>query len=273
MNKRFLAIASAAVFTAFTTAAHADPVDLTSWSALTLNYPGGQSAGNWVLGNGNTQVEQTVNADPSFFLNNLDLTSYSIDGTWQVRRGTGDDDYMGFVFGYQNSSNFYLFDWKQGTQGYAGATAYEGMTIKQFTGATGDGLADLSIKEFWENRNDTGDLRILGTNQGNNGWAPSTEYTFHLDFNIIPGTFSIAVSQGNDVLWDTTVNSSTFTTGQFGFFNNSQSNVVYSGFTQDVVPPVTPVPEPETYALMAAGLAALGWVGRRRARKEGRRLR
>jgi hypothetical protein len=31
--------------------------------------------------------------------------------------------------------------------------------------------------------------------------------------------------------------------------------------------PVTPIPEPETYALMAAGLAALGFVSRRRQKK------
>ena len=32
--------------------ANAGPVDLTSWSELTLNYPGGQSSGNWILGGG-----------------------------------------------------------------------------------------------------------------------------------------------------------------------------------------------------------------------------
>lgn len=38
---------------------------------------------------------------------------------------------------------------------------------------------------------------------------------------------------------------------------------VYQSQThQDIL--VTPVPEPETYALMAAGLGALGWVSRRR---------
>jgi len=91
---------------------------------------------------------QIVNAAPSFYLNNINQTQYSIDGTWQVLETGGDDDYMGFVFGYQNSSNFYLFDWKQGTQGYVGRTAAEGMAIKRFTGATGNGLVDLSLEDF-----------------------------------------------------------------------------------------------------------------------------
>ena len=141
------------------TSASAVPIDLSSWSALTLDYAGGQPAGNWVLGGGGTEVTQTINADPSLFLNNVNQTSYSIDGTWQVLTRS-DDDYMGFVFGYQNSSNFYLFDWKQGTQGYVGQTANEGMTIKKMTGSTGDGLVDLSLSEFWENGTDVGDMDV-----------------------------------------------------------------------------------------------------------------
>ena len=142
------------------TAAWADPIDLSPWTPLTLDFAGGQPAGNWVLEAGNTAVKQVVNADPSFYLNNRNQTQYSIDGSWQVLETGGDDDYMGFVFGYQNSSNFYLFDWKQGTQGYVGRTAAEGMTIKKFSGATGDGLVDLSLEEFWENQVDFGDMKV-----------------------------------------------------------------------------------------------------------------
>ena len=103
--------------------AAAAPLDLSTWQALTLDYPGGQAAGNWALGGGNTSVTQTVNADPSFFRNNVVQGAYTITGTWQVASGTGDDDYMGFAFGYQNSSNFYLFDWKSVSQNYVGRTA------------------------------------------------------------------------------------------------------------------------------------------------------
>ena len=209
---------AAALPLAFATlGAGAAPIDLSSWSALTLNYPGGQGAGNWVLAPGNTSVEQVINADPSFFLNNVNQTKYSIDGSWQVRNGTGDDDYMGFVFGYQNSGDFYSFDWKQGTQGYVGRTAAEGMTIKRFTGATGNGLADLSLEEFWENQVNFGDMTILGSNHSNNGWVANTVYNFHLDFDIVPNTLHVVISQGATTLWDTTVVDSTFNGGQFGF--------------------------------------------------------
>jgi len=257
-----------AVLSISATAAVADPINLSSWSALTLTYTGGQPAGNWVLEPGNTAVKQIVNADPSFYLNNINQTQYSIDGTWQVLETGGDDDYMGFVFGYQNSSNFYLFDWKQGTQGYVGRTAAEGMAIKRFTGATGNGLVDLSLEEFWENQTSFGDMTVLATNQSSSkGWVDNKLYNFHLDFNLNPGEIHVVVMDGAVTLWDTTVHDSTFGGGEFGFFNNSQQDVRYAGFVQTGgVPTVPVVPEPETYALMLAGLGLVGWVARRRRR-------
>lgn len=260
--KKHLVVVILAVFTGLTitaSVAYADPINLSSWSALTLNFPGGQGAGNWALEPGNTAVTQTINADPSFYLNNVNQTSYTMKGSWQVLpAGAGDDDYMGFAFGYQNSSKFYLFDWKQGTQDYVGRTATEGMTIKKFTGATGSGLTDLSLEEFWENQVNLGDMTVLAMNHSSTaGWLNNVLYDFQLDFN--PGVIHVIVKQGATTLWDVTVNDSTFTSGQFGFYNNSQQSVRYAGFEQEGG--VT-VPEPLSMLLLGLGLAVLAGVRR-----------
>lgn len=259
MDRTFLRTTLSACLALSAAAATAAPIDLTPWTALTLNFPGGQGAGSWVLEPGATAVKQVINADPSFYLDNTNRSSYTMDGSWQVLPGDGDDDYMGFAFGYQNSSNFYLFDWKKGSQSYSGTYAAEGMTIKKFTGATGDGLVDLSIAEMWENQVDYGDMSVLATNHSSTaGWEYNTLYDFHLTFDAAAGQFTIVVKDGATTLWDRTVADSTFSSGQFGFYNNSQMNVRYAGFE------AAPIPEPGTYALMLSGLVILGFIGARR---------
>jgi hypothetical protein len=50
----------------------------------------------------------------------------------------------------------------------------------------------------------------------------------------------------------------------FDFTQGVDGGLINVGTPPVVVPPVNPIPEPETYALMGAGLAALGFVSRRR---------
>ena len=112
-----------------------------------------------------------------------------------------------------------------------------------------------------------GDARkgVAGGNDyqtGTAGWADNVLYSFHLDYNLNAGEIHVVVKNGDVTLWDSTVVDTTFAAGQFGFYNNSQQFVRYAGFEQTG----GVVPEPSTWALALAGLAAMGHALRRRAR-------
>jgi len=244
------------------------PVDLTSWSADTYDLTGGQDPGNWVLSNANETVTQTVNADPSVYLNGLNQTSYSMDGSWKVAQG-GDDDFIGFVFGYQNDHQYYVMDWKQSNQnagepwGYADA----GFRILKIDAASRNALV---LKDFWDADDNVTNSTVLAAAAGT-GWADNTSYKFHLDFFTTPNEVSIQVKSddGLTTLWDVVVNDiiNPYTSGQFGFYNYSQANVQYSGFEQTggVIVPPNAVPIPAAALMFAPAL--LGFMGFRRRAK------
>ncbi|MDM8554846.1 PEP-CTERM sorting domain-containing protein [Desulfococcaceae bacterium HSG7] len=238
--------------------ANASPIDLSTWHVQQYPDPGIHPLGKWELSDNNETVTQTVNADPAMYLNGIDQTSYSMDGSWKVNAappgGFVDDDFIGFVFGYQDAGNFYMMDWKRygqtGGSSYVNlGTALEGFSIKKISAGS---VSDLQARDFWHSEG-TDNSSILASDFSDiNGWNFDTLYDFHLDFT--PGEFSIAVSANDTEIWNVTVNDSSFTSGQFGFYNFSQPLVEYSGFEQ--TPIVTP--EPASMLLLLSGLVGLG---------------
>ena len=190
-----------------------ETVDLAPWTVV--HYPGSQPAASWQRDATNTIVTQTVNASPSILFSDFNLSNAQMEGTWRVNTSS-DDDYIGFVFGYQNSEHFYLFDWKQGTQDVAA----RGMSLKVVSADS-----PLTSGDFWPT---AGTTRVRPLYHNSIGWAEFTDYQFTLQFH--PGEIRIVVKRGTTVLADFTVHDSTYTNGRFGFYNYSQAAVRYSGF-------------------------------------------
>lgn len=239
-----------------TTQSWALPINLSSWDVVQYDLTGNMGPGNWVLSNNNETVTQTANADPTMYLNGINQTSYQMRGSWGVT-DPSDDDHIGFVFGYQDASNFYVMDWKQSFQESFAGIAQEGFSIKKFSAGQ---KSDFFIEDFHRSANTTNKTILASSFGSTEGWADNTLYDFFLDFQ--PGTFNIQVSLGNTILWDVTVNDNSFTSGQFGFYNLSQSSVQYSGFEQTGG---TVIPEPSTIALFSIGLVGMfGFLRKRR---------
>jgi hypothetical protein len=232
------------------------PVDLSSWTVIQYELFD-QPDARWTLSAGNTVATQSVNADASILLSDFSVSGLQIQGSWRVNT-TSDDDFMGFVFGYQGRGDFYLFDWKQSDQSDPLGFAERGMSVKRVNRASGDPTGT----DLWPS---SGSAEVDILRHNTTTWNEFTDYQFTLNFDG-NGNFAIVVKEGATTLESWVVSDSSFLSGQFGFYNYSQGDVVYSGFTtQDDPPPI--VPETSTVVTMLSlGLVTAGTWFRRRGR-------
>ena len=204
------------------------PVDLSNWQVIQYEL-NNQPDSNWALQPGNAAVLQTINSDASLFVSDFDAAGQEIRGTFSVQTSS-DDDFIGFVFGYQDRSRFYLFDWKGSSQTFGGLFAEEGMSIKVVETPAG---TDPTFGDLWPT---AGSPNVTVLDHNNVPWSAFTEYEFVLLFT--PGTIEITVSEAGQPIGQFTSNDSTFTSGEFGFYNFSQGDVLYQGFAQMGVPEI-----------------------------------
>ncbi len=252
-------------------AASVVPIDLSNWSKKSFT-----NRGIWKVQDGGNTVSQRSNGAPTFFVSPNDFLNTTIKGKFKVQTSS-DNDFIGFVFGYQNLQentsdfDFLLFDWKQSSQTAGGHKAEEGFTLSLVEDApiNNSGKTATSFDLTWAktpfwNHTDPS-MTILGTDYGSTrGWADNTEYDFtllyqanRLKIDIKGGTGDFASGQ---TIFDFTPNNlglTSFDSGQFGFYNYSQSNVLYQVFTEEYTAVSTPEPTTIIGAILTLKLGAL----------------
>jgi Thrombospondin C-terminal region len=169
---------------------------------------------------------QKANALPSAYVSDQVFENATIRGRFSVN-DTSDDDYVGFVFGWQDNQHFYLLRWKQAAQGYCGSIAERGTNLAVVSSDTPlDQCAD-----FWASVG-TARVKSLSAPALNPvGWVDKKVYEFELQHQ--PGAIAIDI---RDVALDTIVatirsTDATYAKGRFGFYNHSQSGVRYEYFS------------------------------------------
>lgn len=209
------------------TSAQFSPVDLNNWSQEGL-----ANNGNWNISTDGTSVLQTINGAPTFFVSPDTIFNTVVRGKFIVET-TGDDDFIGFVFGYQRPVgeeeyfNFILFDWKQITQRWNIWTGYEGFTLARIEGIITGALSSGNVP-YWGHA-DT-NMQVIATKYADTlGWADNTEYMFELSYR----SDRIIIKIDSVTIFNV---SGDFPQGRFGFYNYSQPYVRYQEFILNQYP-------------------------------------
>jgi hypothetical protein len=221
----------------FTGTVVAGPIDLSTWLE--------NGTGTWTLQAGNDAVKQSTNVHPpAVFHNGVNSQGQQLSGKVSVET-TSDDDFFGFVLGYQNGdlsngvADYLLIDWKQADQVYNpfGGLGSKGLTISRVTGA-------LTSTDAWTHTGSVTELQ-RATNLGSTGWVDFTSYAFDIQFTAslvevyVNGTKELSVA-------------GSFNNGSFGFYDFSQTDTLYSALETSTIPVPT--------AMWFFGSALLGLV-------------
>lgn len=78
---------------------------------------------NWIIYNKGAEIVQTSNSDPGLAVGYDSFSGVDFEGTFFVDTEI-DDDYVGFIFSYQDNHKFYTVMWKKNIQTYWQATPF-----------------------------------------------------------------------------------------------------------------------------------------------------
>ncbi|XP_053726284.1 thrombospondin-4a [Synchiropus splendidus] len=198
---------------------------------------------NWVVLNQGREIVQTMNSDPGLAVGYTAFSGVDFEGTFHVNTVT-DDDYAGFVFGYQDSSSFYVVMWKQTEQTYWQAAPFRavaepGIQLKVVKSKTGPG--EYMRNSLWHTGDTPEQVRLLWKDPRNVGWKDKVSYRWFLQHRPQVGYIRARFFEGSNLVADTGVIIDTsMRGGRLGVFCFSQENIIWSDLKyrcNDAIPP------------------------------------
>ncbi|KTG44606.1 hypothetical protein cypCar_00001086 [Cyprinus carpio] len=186
---------------------------------------------NWVVLNQGMEIVQTMNSDPGLAVGYTAFSGVDFEGTFHVNTVT-DDDYAGFIFGYQDSSSFYVVMWKQTEQTYwqsvpFRAVAEPGIQLKAVKSKTGPG--EFLRNSLWHTGDTNDQVRMLWKDARNVGWKDKVSYRWNLKHRPQVGYIRVKFYEGSDLVADSgVVIDTSMRGGRLGVFCFSQENIIWS---------------------------------------------
>lgn len=158
------------------------------------------------------------NSDPTAYVCQTVHQNAKITGTMIVNPPADDDDYIGFVWGWQNSDQFYMLHWKQAAQNIGGCNSAAGMTVKRV-----DRVQPYVAGDFTCNTNTPNATVLLGPAQTTmTGWIHGVTYSVEILYSETQSEITVTNTVNNTVVANFIVNDATYPSGQFGTYDYSQ---------------------------------------------------
>ncbi|XP_072037690.1 cartilage oligomeric matrix protein-like isoform X2 [Amphiura filiformis] len=189
---------------------------------------------NWVVFDQGKQIMQTVNSDPGLAVSYQAFQGVDFEGTFFVNTET-DDDYAGFVFGYQDSASFYVLMWKKQPQTYWEATPFRavaeaGFQLKAVKSDTGPG--SMMRNALWHTGDTDRQVKLLWQDSNKAGWKSKTAYRWQVQHRPSVGMIRVKLYEADllradsGYLMDTSMRG-----GRLGLFCFSQEKVIWARLT------------------------------------------
>jgi len=186
---------------------------------------------NWVIYNKGAEIVQTMNSDPGLAVGFHRFGGVDFEGTFFVDTEI-DDDYVGFIFSYQDNNQFYTVMWKKNTQTYWQATPFRavaepGIQLKLVQSDTGPG--QMMRNSLWHTGNTDRQVKLLWKDPRNVGWREKVAYRWLLLHRPKIGLIRLRIFEGETMVADSgNVFDGTLKGGRLGVFCFSQEMIIWS---------------------------------------------
>jgi len=186
---------------------------------------------NWVIYNKGAEIVQTMNSDPGLAVGFHRFGGVDFEGTFFVDTEI-DDDYVGFIFSYQDNNQFYTVMWKKNTQTYWQATPFRavaepGIQLKLVQSDTGPG--QMMRNSLWHTGNTDRQVKLLWKDPRNVGWREKVAYRWLLLHRPKIGLIRLRIFEGENMVADSgNIFDGTLKGGRLGVFCFSQEMIIWS---------------------------------------------
>lgn len=185
----------------------------------------------WEVLNDGAEMKQWRNSDPGIAVGKTKFGGVDFSGTFYIHDDK-DDDFAGFVFSFQDSSNFYALMWKKEKQTYWYETPFKsighpGIQLKAVSSKTGPG--EYMRNALWDYKSIPGQTRIVWSDPLKKGWVPKRSYRWHLIHRPSIGLIRIKILDGSELASDSGyITDHAFKGGKLGVLVFSQKEIVFS---------------------------------------------